>query len=1244
MTKKIVISTIMIMVTMLVAIFSFGVSQSILSMNKRPEAASEYLISNKTQMLAFIEEAKTKSFMGITVKLTADIDMGNHETLPIGAIGTDFEVEDYCTFEGTFDGQFHTVKNMTIRIDACDHSWGNLGFFGELAGNLKSLKLENVTIKNYNAPILSWRVGTLAGNLRPGGTIDSCWLKDCYFDAVDDSGVNSRVFGTLIGSYSFTDVSMSDKELVECVYSSYIKNVLIDSYDVSDNFDMFRGYRIGPGEIDCHNVSGDVGFASGIHVARIRMSNIIIKDWTDGFDIINPDVANRDLDATIEGYTFPAIMPTIITEKNTTEGLGYDVSSDGGSTGTTWYYNSKYNNGWPILRGFVPSWETHTFSVASSGFGTIRGINPVVVPSDLSYNFVSSFSYVDFGEGVDGQSLRVIAVANNYCQFDKWTRTKVTGGYRYIAKFEVEYRTVEFSNFPTPEGATYTGSYIGFYATCNGASVSTALLDSNKSYNQKTSFIVDIPYGTEIKAKDGVYTWTDVVNNDSKFEVRYSLPLVINHFYTDSSSYTWNITLPGTVNDHGDMLVIDKGSGAYEFIGTIIPYSACGNFDIFANLADNTSLEIKFINDDYWTPCQYDYNVVYGVSSWDEIVLSVRNDTYNREVIYSANGHDIAKYTYEAGYRCTGYGLGGSSSIVLKAHSQNYDYYIQGPTVIEVGGTLGDNVTVTMATVYLVSEDGESHTVSPKGVHVLVTEGNASFDVYNDYFTAHTGNFINVSLNYNDDSELESIVFSYEYSEWQEGIELLCDYRYEFTYEIPSGYEGEFVYDGLYTNGYLTVSEDNLSVYINGSGDIEPNIKLNKKTLTFKHAYSEKCIDGMPRQEGNVVGRSTIPYSSNSGYSTGSPNDGDNIVILVDEGDVLGIEVHDAAVYYTITHDGDLNYKLVYVPLKDNSGWGYNYKSTYILGLEGYEPFDGDSIEITEDMALYPYYYSDGIDVTIKSSSEQTSLTICGYGYDNYDGEISTRDEFLNGEECMETLTDLTTYTLPSGDPKYAGDYYFYNYESYKYYTNEDLDDHTSREILNTITVVKNHPTMPTEVMYSFSIRYEFWNESMEYRYTDARIDITYKITDEYKDSYYFLEGRDLITPTSAMTICPEVARVNILLVFNDTIGEEIAGPEIKDNEGNVISGHTLIIDVLATIVMTNEIDYELGKNDYIFMVVYKGEIIYTIRYTLNALYELEVPINVNGVNLTYSGYYSCSVGQDVMITPKVIYKSYNII
>ncbi len=110
-------------------------------------------------------------------KLTADIDLGGIEWMPIGMEGV--------SFAGYFDGGGHTVRNL--RIDRFDEN--SLGLFGSTgAATFKDVFVESADILGRG-----W-VGGLVGYLGPGGRATGCSVSgrirgtgDCVGGLVGES-------------------------------------------------------------------------------------------------------------------------------------------------------------------------------------------------------------------------------------------------------------------------------------------------------------------------------------------------------------------------------------------------------------------------------------------------------------------------------------------------------------------------------------------------------------------------------------------------------------------------------------------------------------------------------------------------------------------------------------------------------------------------------------------------------------------------------------------------------------------------------------------------------------------------------------------------------------------------------------------------------------------------------------------------------------------------------------------------
>ncbi len=121
-------------------------------------SASGFVISSFAGMEAFSSLAATTDFSGKTIYLACDIDMAEKEYTP------------FTSFAGTFDGQGHALKNLTINA-----SLTNAGLFGSTTttAHIKDLGIVGGTI-TLSADTDAQRLGSFVGQMN-GGLIERCY-------------------------------------------------------------------------------------------------------------------------------------------------------------------------------------------------------------------------------------------------------------------------------------------------------------------------------------------------------------------------------------------------------------------------------------------------------------------------------------------------------------------------------------------------------------------------------------------------------------------------------------------------------------------------------------------------------------------------------------------------------------------------------------------------------------------------------------------------------------------------------------------------------------------------------------------------------------------------------------------------------------------------------------------------------------------------------------------------------------
>lgn len=140
-----------------------------------------------------------ESFSGKTVVLDADIDLNNVEWTPVGQTGA-------TQFQGTFDGQRHTISNLKINNTDEDGNCAT-GLFGWLnSATVKNINISGATITGHH------NVGTIAGYLETEGcTIEGCTVENATISCTSvNSEANGDKCGGIVGHAGNAGVIVKD--------------------------------------------------------------------------------------------------------------------------------------------------------------------------------------------------------------------------------------------------------------------------------------------------------------------------------------------------------------------------------------------------------------------------------------------------------------------------------------------------------------------------------------------------------------------------------------------------------------------------------------------------------------------------------------------------------------------------------------------------------------------------------------------------------------------------------------------------------------------------------------------------------------------------------------------------------------------------------------------------------------------------------------------------------------------------
>ena len=292
-----------------------------------------YYIATVADLKAFAAKVNDgNNFSGKTVKLTADIDLKDVEWTPIGNVisypGT--------TFKGTFDGQEHTISNMTVNDKAAGYA--SAGFFGSITGQVKNVKFDNATVTStHYAGVV---VGYSSTNV--GMEISNCHVANSsvtsiteltaegHYDNGDKAGgiIGYCVSGDTVTNCSVTNTTVKGYRdiggLIGYADNGAVitNNTVKDSTIINDRSNNYKNYTK-DAEYDINAIVGDYnGTLDDFNTA----TNVTVKvDLSDGFCKILGTKSWYEISNLVGLTTFAESVNSGTSYKNETVKLTADI-------------------------------------------------------------------------------------------------------------------------------------------------------------------------------------------------------------------------------------------------------------------------------------------------------------------------------------------------------------------------------------------------------------------------------------------------------------------------------------------------------------------------------------------------------------------------------------------------------------------------------------------------------------------------------------------------------------------------------------------------------------------------------------------------------------------------------------------------------------------------------------------------------------------------------------------------------
>lgn len=278
------------------------------------DAGNYYEISSADDLITFANYVNNRNrCTGLTFKLTNDIDLSAIENFtPIGYVSS----SDSYPFAGTFDGDNHTISNLTIST-----SYYQAGLFGYVSGGtVQNVKLVNANVTGGNGTAGN-RVGGLVGELT--GSVTNCTLGGTVNISRSGAGyagglvgfldTDSTIDGVLIDGATIRLPDTGAGAVLGCIYNNQrytLSNIYYHNFSgtVVTNDDITattvyalnlpQGVKASGGDGYKVTISGVDFYKSG---ATVTLTLPTLKTGYSSFSLNAESVTFEDSDITVSG-------------------------------------------------------------------------------------------------------------------------------------------------------------------------------------------------------------------------------------------------------------------------------------------------------------------------------------------------------------------------------------------------------------------------------------------------------------------------------------------------------------------------------------------------------------------------------------------------------------------------------------------------------------------------------------------------------------------------------------------------------------------------------------------------------------------------------------------------------------------------------------------------------------------------------------------------------------------------------
>lgn len=167
-----------------------------------------FLITSPEELAWISYKVKTGSlFVNKTVKLVNNIDLSAHQWTPIGGLDENNNSSTSRVFQGTFDGNGHTVNGLKIGTESNYATYEYCGLFGYTSiGNINNITLNNIEIYNNGTRCggaIGYSSDVSIDNLRIYGNITGTGIL---------GGIVGEIYGSILNCLSDVQILSTDSD------------------------------------------------------------------------------------------------------------------------------------------------------------------------------------------------------------------------------------------------------------------------------------------------------------------------------------------------------------------------------------------------------------------------------------------------------------------------------------------------------------------------------------------------------------------------------------------------------------------------------------------------------------------------------------------------------------------------------------------------------------------------------------------------------------------------------------------------------------------------------------------------------------------------------------------------------------------------------------------------------------------------------------------------------------------------